>query len=161
VYTYDPQKTQAGCNHTEISYSCIDGDITTSSFPFCNEVPEQATDKQVFTVTDECLHKWIAMERLHCGRAVVQAVSRRLPIAAARVRSEVKSCWIYCLQIGTGAGFFRVLRFPLPVLMPPTAPHLSSVIHGWYSRPSRGRRTKWTQSQPTTRNYKIWKKWLS
>jgi hypothetical protein len=51
------------------------------------------------------------------------------------------------LQRGTGAGFLRVLRFPLQILIPPTAPQ-SSVIRGWYNKPNSGRRTKWTQSHP-------------
>jgi hypothetical protein len=54
------------------------------------------------------------------GRAIVQAVSRRLPTAAARVRAQVKSCGICDGQSGPGAGFLQVLRFPLPVLIPPT-----------------------------------------
>jgi hypothetical protein len=49
--------------------------------------------------------------------------------------------------------FLRVLRFPLPILIPPTAPH-SSIIRGWYNRPNSGRRTKWTQSHHTPRNKK-------
>jgi hypothetical protein len=57
------------------------------------------------------------------GRAIARAVSRRLPTAAARVRSHIKCC-------GTGAGFLRVVRFPLPILIPPTAPHSSSLIRG-------------------------------
>jgi hypothetical protein len=86
------------------------------------------------------------------GRAVAQAVSRRLPTAAARVRAQVRSCRICGGQSGTGEGFLRVLRFPLPILIPPTAPHSSSpIIRGWYDRPNSGRRTKWTQSHPTTR----------
>jgi hypothetical protein len=60
------------------------------------------------------------------GRAIAQAVSRRLPTAEARVRAKVRSCGICGGQSGTGAGFLRVLRFPLPVLIPPTAPHSSS-----------------------------------
>jgi hypothetical protein len=32
----------------------------------------------------------------------------------------------HCAQNGTGAGFLRVLRLPLPILIPPTAPHSSS-----------------------------------
>jgi hypothetical protein len=51
------------------------------------------------------------------GRAKTQAVSRRLPTAAAQV------------------GFLRVLRFPLPILIPPTALHPSSITRGWYNRP--------------------------
>jgi hypothetical protein len=54
-------------------------------------------------------------------------------------------------QSGTGAGFLRVLRFPLPVSIPPTAPHSSYIIRGWYNRPVSGRRTKWTHSHLSAR----------
>jgi hypothetical protein len=64
------------------------------------------------------------------GRAIAQAVSRRLPTAEARVRPQVRSCGICGRRSGSGAGFLRVLRFPLPVLIPPTAPH-SSIIRDW------------------------------
>jgi hypothetical protein len=53
-------------------------------------------------------------------------VSRRLPTATVRVRAQIRSCGIYSGQRGTGGGFLRVLRFPLPILIPPTAPHSSS-----------------------------------
>jgi hypothetical protein len=86
------------------------------------------------------------------GRAIAQAVSRRLPKAAARVRAPLRSCGICGGQSGSGAGFLRVLRFPLPILVPPTAPHSSSIIRGGYNRPISGRWTKWTQPHPTTRN---------
>jgi hypothetical protein len=77
------------------------------------------------------------------GRAIAEAVSRWLPTAAARVRAQVRLCGIYDGQSSTGAGFLRVLRFPLPILIPQTAPHLSSsIIRGWPSRPISGRRTK-------------------
>jgi hypothetical protein len=59
---------------------------------------------------------------LSSGRAIAQAVSRWLHTAAARVRSQVRSCGICGGQCGTGAGFLRVLRFPLPILIPLTAP---------------------------------------
>jgi hypothetical protein len=64
------------------------------------------------------------------GRAIAEAVSRRLPTAAARFQAQVTSCWIRGGQSGTGAGFLRVLRFPLPILISPTAPHLSSIVGG-------------------------------
>jgi hypothetical protein len=57
----------------------------------------------------------------------------------------------------TGADILRVLRFPLPILIPPTAPHLSSIIRGWYNRPVSGRLTKWTQSHPTQKKTTITK----
>jgi hypothetical protein len=86
-------------------------------------------------------------------RAIVQAVGRRPPTASTRVRVQVRLCRIYSGQSDTGAGFIRVLRFPLPILISPTAPRLSSyIICGWYSRPISGRRTTWTQPHPAPRN---------
>jgi hypothetical protein len=95
---------------------------------------------------------WDANVSNNRGRAIAQAVSRWLPTAADRLRSQVKSCGICGGQSGTGAGFLRVLRFPLPILIAPTGPHSSSIIRGRYNRPNSGRRTKWTQSHPTPRN---------
>jgi hypothetical protein len=70
------------------------------------------------------------------GRAIAQAVSRWLPTAAARVRARVWSCEICSRQSGTGAGFLRVLRFPLPIFIPPIAPQSpSSITRGLYNRP--------------------------
>jgi hypothetical protein len=67
----------------------------------------------------------------------ISSVCRRLPTAAARIRAQVSSYWICGRQRGTGAGFLRVLQFPLPVLIPPTAPHSSSsIIRVWYNRPN-------------------------
>jgi hypothetical protein len=54
------------------------------------------------------------------GRAVAQAVRRWLPPAAARVRVRA-ACGVCGGQSGTGAGFLRVLRFPLPII-PPISP---------------------------------------
>jgi hypothetical protein len=56
------------------------------------------------------------------GRAIAQAVSRWLPTAAARVQSWVWSIGICGGQNGAGAGFLRVLRFPLPIFIPPNSP---------------------------------------
>jgi hypothetical protein len=97
-------------------------------------------------------YEYIAM----LGRAIAQAVSRWLPTAAARVRSQVRSCEICGGQSSTGAGFIRVLQFPLPILIPPTTPH-SSIIRGWYNMPNIGRRTKWTPSHPTPRGGELYR----
>jgi hypothetical protein len=72
------------------------------------------------------------------GRTMAQAVSRRLPTTAARVRAQVRSCGISGEQSGTGADFLPLLRIPLLIFIPPTAPHSSSIIRGWYSRPVSG-----------------------
>jgi hypothetical protein len=55
-------------------------------------------------------------------RAVARAVSRWLPTAAARVRVRA-TCGGCGGQSGTGAGFLRVLRFPLRII-PPISPSL-------------------------------------
>jgi hypothetical protein len=63
------------------------------------------------------------------SRAIAQAVSRRLPTAAAWVRSQVKSCGICGGHSGTWANFFRELRFPLPILIAPTVPLIIIIYH--------------------------------
>jgi hypothetical protein len=93
---------------------------------------------------------WFFLITYH-GRNIAQAVSRRLPTAAARVRSQVRWCGICGGQSETGEGFLRALRFPLLILIPPNAPY-SPIIKGWYNRPNSGRHTKWTESNPTPRN---------
>jgi hypothetical protein len=66
------------------------------------------------------LHSFFHLIRIQLGRAVAQAVSRWLPTAAARVRIQA-ACGVCGEQSGTGAGFLRVLRFPLPII-PPISP---------------------------------------
>jgi hypothetical protein len=53
-------------------------------------------------------------------RALAQAVSRWLPTVAARVHIRA-ACGVHGGQSGIGAGFLRVLRFPLPII-PPISP---------------------------------------
>jgi hypothetical protein len=60
------------------------------------------------------------------GRTIAQAVSRWLPTVAARVRARVWSSGICGGQSGAGAGFLRVLRFPLPIFIPPNSPSSQS-----------------------------------
>jgi hypothetical protein len=64
------------------------------------------------------------------GRAIAQAVSRWHPTAEARVRARVWSSGICGGQTGAGAGFLRVLRFPLQIFIPHQVlhnhPHQSS-----------------------------------
>jgi hypothetical protein len=60
------------------------------------------------------------------GRAIAQAVSRRLPTAAARIRGRFRSCGICGGQSDTAAGFPRVLRCPLTIRILPIDPQSSS-----------------------------------
>jgi hypothetical protein len=48
--------------------------------------------------------------------------------AAARVRSQAWSRWICGEQNGTWAAFHRILRFPLPILIPLPVPRSLSVL---------------------------------
>jgi hypothetical protein len=67
----------------------------------------------------------------YTGRVIAQAVIRWLPPAAARVRARVCSYGIFGREIGAVAGFLRILRFPLPIFIPPIAPQSpSSIIWG-------------------------------
>jgi hypothetical protein len=68
-----------------------------------------------------CSHK-----SLHLGRVIAQAVSRWFPTAVARVRARVWSSWICGGHSGAGAGFLRVLQFPLPIFITPNSPSSQS-----------------------------------
>jgi hypothetical protein len=87
------------------------------------------------------------------GRAIGQAVSRRLPTMTALVRAQVRTR-ICGGQSDSGARFLRVLRFPQPVLIPPTDPHSSSLVRCWYNRHISGRHTRWTQFHPPPKKLK-------
>jgi hypothetical protein len=90
------------------------------------------------------------------GRAIAQAVSRRLPTAAARVRDQVRLCGICGGQSGTGAGFLRVLRF-LPANSDSTdcSTFIIRRLGLLEYRPVSGRRTKWTPSDSTPRRRNV------
>jgi hypothetical protein len=76
-------------------------------------------------------HLWFCFKtKFRNDGAIAQAVSRWLPTSAAQVRAQVRTCGICGGPSGTVPGFLRVLRFPLPILIPPTAPHSSSIIQG-------------------------------
>jgi hypothetical protein len=56
------------------------------------------------------------------GSVIAQAVSRWLPTAAARAHVRVWSSGICGGQSGAGAGFLRILWFPLPILILQNSP---------------------------------------
>jgi hypothetical protein len=61
------------------------------------------------------------------GRAIAHTVNRWLPTVMTRGWAWVRSCGICSDQSGTGAGFLRVVWFPLSTI-PLTTPHSSSSI---------------------------------
>jgi hypothetical protein len=66
---------------------------------------------------------------LRAGRAIAEALGRWFPTAAARVSRSGLASKIYGGQSGAGAGFLRVLRFPLPKsFIPPTSPSSSQSL---------------------------------
>jgi hypothetical protein len=79
------------------------------------------------------------------SRAIAQAVSRWFPTAAAWVRTRVWSSGICGGQSGAGAGFFRVLRFPLLIFIPPNSASSQSPGAGTIGQ-------KW----PTCRVVPVW-----
>jgi hypothetical protein len=76
--------------------------------------------------TQLCELSGVAETNEQYGRAIAQAVSRWLPTAAGRVRSRVWLSGICGGQSGPGMGFLRVLRFPLPIFIPPNSPSSQS-----------------------------------
>jgi hypothetical protein len=62
--------------------------------------------------------------------------------------------WDLWWPSGAGAGFFRVLRFPLPILIPQISPQSPSpIILGWYNRSVSGRSTQSPTAQIKKKNY--------
>jgi hypothetical protein len=49
--------------------------------------------------------------------------------------ARVLSCGICGGQSGAGAGFLRVLRFPLPIFIPSITKQSPSTMWGWYNGP--------------------------
>jgi hypothetical protein len=89
------------------------------------------------------LTSYLFVRNLFKGRALAWAVSCQFPTVAAQLRAQVRSCGICGGQSGTVAGFLRVLRFPLPIVIPPITSHTSSsIIRGWDNRPKSTLRAK-------------------
>jgi hypothetical protein len=59
---------------------------------------------------------------------IVQAACHQLPTMVAWVQYQIRSCRICGGKSGTRAGFHPVLRFPLPVPIPATAPHSVTIL---------------------------------
>jgi hypothetical protein len=118
---HTPQITRA---HTKSCFSCI------------SSLDVRCNFKQPSSLLEQGYRRFIAsLSSITFGRAIDQAVSRRLPTATIRLRTRVRSCRICREQSGPRAGFLRVLRFHVPIRIPPIAPQSSStIIWAWYSK---------------------------
>jgi hypothetical protein len=142
------------CTHTGVNKFWVSSPVRQNSdlqtFPHKKNrghvtglIPHQPTDRHVTCRTYKVL------SLISHNVYTKYSYCPRLPTTAARVRARVRSCGICGGQSGTGASFLIVLRFPLPIRIPPIASQSPpSIILGWYNRPSSGRSTKWTQSHP-------------
>jgi hypothetical protein len=90
--------------------------LTTTCEPIVYKMWELRRLTTLWTTT-VCYSNSFTFTRRPC---VAQAVSRWLPTVAARVRVRAP-CGFCGGQSGIGAGFLRVLRFPLPII-PPNSP---------------------------------------
>jgi hypothetical protein len=109
--------------------------------------------------------KWLKFNDLRIAVPYFKRLVASFPPRLPRFEPRSSNVTFVVDKSGTGAGFLRVLRFPLPIRIP-TAPHTSSIIWGWYKnrRRVRGQRTKCTQSHPTPRNKKTKKfefRWMT
>jgi hypothetical protein len=66
----------------------------------------------------------------------VISCSSYLKVGGVKLKLDIKKVKGICGgPSGAGAGFLRVLRFPLPIFIPPIAPQSPSPIFwGWYNR---------------------------
>jgi hypothetical protein len=83
----------------------------------CNIFIEFRVPLKVLVVRLKC----VQMKPIE-GSVILWVVSRQILIAVAQVQSKVRSYDIYSRQNVTELGFLLVCRFPVPVLIPQTAP---------------------------------------
>jgi hypothetical protein len=61
---------------------------------------------------------------LHISRVTAQPVSRRIAITVVRGPNHIRSYGICDRRSSAGSGVLGALWFPLPIIIPPIAPHL-------------------------------------
>jgi hypothetical protein len=71
------------------------------------------------------------------GYATAQVISPKLLTVVTWFHPQVTPCMLCGRLSGTSAGFLQALWFPLPILIPPTAPHslldLSLTLYSLYT----------------------------
>jgi hypothetical protein len=68
------------------------------------------------------------MNYFNMGRATSQVESSRIPITMARIRFPINSSMVFGQLSDTGTAFILVLQFPLPIIIPSTAPLLLIIL---------------------------------
>jgi hypothetical protein len=74
-------------------------------------------NRTVFPLTSDDGKDTYTQTHTHSDLALPQEASRWLPTAAAQVQSHIKSCQVCSVESSAGAGFLRVLLFPIPIFI--------------------------------------------
>jgi hypothetical protein len=89
------------------------------------------------------------------GRAIAQAVSRRLPTAAALFEPRSDRVAFVVNKVALEQVFSEYFGLSCQFLFHRVLHTRACTVRGWYNRPVSGRRTKWTQSHLTKKkNYR-------
>lgn len=129
-----------------LAFICIRNSLHRRQITGCTLVSVSFPAFHHFISVQKITSAILRLSRMQC-RAIAQPVSPRFPPRRAGFEPRSGPVGFVVDRSGAGVGLLRVLLFPLPLLIPTTAPHQpSSIVRGWYNRLISDWRSKWTQS---------------